>query len=401
MKILIVSQYFYPENFRINDVALGLKERGHEVTILTGKPNYPSGNYFEGYSWSLKKSEIWNDIKIYRTNLLLRGNGKAINLFLNYFSFAIFAIFKIFSIRSKFDKIFVFAPSPITVGIPGIVASKIFNAKSILWVHDLWPESIRIAGGIENKLVLNIIDMMTRWIYKNVDKILIQSEGFRSYINIQVEEKEKITYYPFYAEPFYKLESPNPKYLNELPKGFKLLFAGNIGEGQSFPTLLAAAKILKEMNMPIHWVIFGEGRMKESVQREISELGLNDFFILKGSLPATEMPKYFSCVDGLIVSLKKSDIFSITIPGKLQSYLACGRPIIGSLDGIGSEIINQSQSGITAKAESVEDLVNAVIKLYNSTIEERIQMGLNARSYFEKEFEREFLLDKLEGILHN
>lgn len=399
MKILIVSQYFYPENFRINDVALGLKERGHEVTILTGKPNYPSGNYFDGYSWSLKKYEIWNNIKIYRTNLLLRGKGNAVNLFLNYFSFAIFAIFKIFSIKAKFDKIFVFAPSPITVGIPGIVASKIFKAKSILWVHDLWPESIRIAGGIENKLVLNIIDKMTRLIYKNVDKILIQSEGFRPYINNQVEEKAKITYYPFYAEPFYKLECPNPKYLNKLPKGFKLLFAGNIGEGQSFPTLLAAAKILKEMDLLVHWVIFGEGRMKESVQKEITELALNDFFILKGSLPATEMPKYFSCVDGLIVSLKKSDIFSITIPGKLQSYLACGRPIIGSLDGIGSEIINQSKSGITARAESVEELVNAVIKLYNSTEKEKLQMGLNARTYFEKEFEREYLLDKLDKIL--
>lgn len=399
MKVLIVSQYFYPENFRINDVALGLKERGFEVSILTGKPNYPSGKYFEGYSWSSKRYEIWNGIKIYRTNLLLRGNGSAINLFLNYFSFAFLATFKVLSIKSKFDKIFIFAPSPITVGIPGIIAARLFKAKSILWVHDLWPESIRIAGGITNKLIINVIDRITRWIYKNVDKILIQSEGFRSYINNQVYYKDKISYYPFYAEPFYRIETPEPKYLSELPRGFKVLFAGNIGEGQSFPTLLSAAKILREMNLPIYWIIFGEGRMKESVQKEVLDFDLNDFFLLKGSLPATEMPKYFCCVDGLIVSLKKSDIFSITIPGKLQSYLACGKPIIGSLDGIGSDIINKAQCGITAKAESVEELVNAVIKLYNSTSEERTQMGANARSYFEKEFERESLLDKLEEIL--
>lgn len=399
MKVLIVSQYFYPENFRINDVALGLKERGFEVSILTGKPNYPSGKYFEGYSWSSENHEIWNGITIYRTNLLLRRNGSAINLFLNYFSFAFLAIFKVLSINSKFDKIFIFAPSPITVGIPGIVAARLFKAKSILWVHDLWPESIRIAGGIKNKLIINVIDRMTRWIYKYVDKILIQSESFRSYINNQVYDKAKISYYPFYAEPFYRIETPEPKYLSELPSGFKVLFAGNIGEGQSFPTLLSAAKILREMNLPIYWIIFGEGRMKESVQKEVLDFDLNDFFLLKGSLPATEMPKYFCCVDALIVSLKKSDIFSITIPGKLQSYLACGKPIIGSLDGIGSDIINKAQCGITAKAESVEELVNAIIKLYNSTTEERTQMGANARSYFEKEFERESLLDKLEEIL--
>jgi glycosyltransferase involved in cell wall biosynthesis len=400
MKILVITQYFYPENFRINDVCLGLKERGHKITVLTGKPNYPSGKYFNGYNWRIKNFEKWNEIDVYRSNLFLRGNGSAIKLFLNYFSFVFFSIIRLHSIKSSFDRVFIFAPSPITVSITGIVASKLFKAKSILWVHDLWPESIRIAGGIENKLIINLIDKLTRWIYDNVDKILIQSEGFRLYINNQVSDKQKIIYYPFYAEPFYKPENPEPKYLNELPVGFKLLFAGNIGEGQSFPTLLAAAKILKKMNLPIYWIIFGEGRMKERVEREINEFDLTDYFLLKGSLPAIEMPKYFSCIDGLIVSLKKSDIFSNTIPGKLQSYLACGKPIIGSLDGIGAKIINESGCGFTAKAESVEDLVEAILRLYNLSPEDRSSLGNNGRIYFEKEFERELLLGKLENTLH-
>lgn len=399
MKILIVTQYFYPENFRINDVCIGLKERGHEVSVLTGKPNYPSGKYFNGYSWASKKNEIWNGIHVYRSNLILRGKGNAINLFLNYFSFAALSTFRLFSIKSKFDKIFIFAPSPITVGIPGVFASKIFNAKSVLWVHDLWPESIKIAGGINNIMIINIIDKLTRWIYKNVDKILIQSEAFKSYINIQVANKDKISYYPFYAEPFYIVKNAEAKYVKELPSGFKLLFAGNIGEGQSFPTLLEAAKVIKKMSLPISWIIFGEGRMKEIVIREIKDNDLQNNFILKGALPAEEMPNYFCCADGLIVSLKKSEIFSITIPGKLQSYLACGKPIIGSLDGIGAKIINESQSGFTAKAESVEDLVKAIIRLYNLSTNERKVLGANARKYFEKEFEREALLDKLENIL--
>lgn len=401
MRILIVTQYFYPENFRINDVCLGLVERGHSVTVLTGKPNYPSGKYFDGYGWFRNSYEKWKGVDVYRSNLILRGNGNAINLFLNYFSFAFLSIFTLFSIKSRFDKIFIFAPSPITVGIPGIVASKLFKAKSVLWVHDLWPESIRIAGGIENRFIIKTIDLLTRWIYKKVDKILIQSEAFQSYITQQVEDKNKIFYYPFYAEPFYRVEIPEPKYNDDLPSGFKLLFAGNIGEGQSFPTLLEAAKVIKNMNLPISWIIFGEGRMKELVIKEITTHGLENNFILKGALPATEMPKYFCCVDGLIVSLKKSEIFSITIPGKLQSYLACGKPIIGSLDGIGAQIINDSKCGFTSKAESVEELVESILRLYNLSVEDRKSLGNNGRNYFEKEFERESLLDKLENILNS
>lgn len=401
MRILIVTQYFYPENFRINDVCLGLVERGHSVTVLTGKPNYPSGKYFDGYGWFRNSYEKWKGVDVYRSNLILRGNGNAMNLFLNYFSFAFLSIFTLFSIKSRFDKIFIFAPSPITVGIPGIVASKLFKAKSVLWVHDLWPESIRIAGGIENRFIIKTIDLLTRWIYKKVDKILIQSEAFQSYITQQVEDKNKIFYYPFYAEPFYRVENPEPKYNDDLPSGFKLLFAGNIGEGQSFQTLIEAAKVIKNMNLPISWIIFGEGRMKELVIKEITTHGLENNFILKGALPATEMPKYFCCVDGLIVSLKKSEIFSITIPGKLQSYLACGKPIIGSLDGIGAQIINDSKCGFTSKAESVEELVESILRLYNLSVEDRKSLGNNGRNYFEKEFERESLLDKLENILNS
>lgn len=399
MRILIITQYFYPENFRINDVCLGLKERGHAVTVLTGKPNYPSGIFFEGYSWFSNSYERWNGIDVYRSNLILRGNGKAINLFLNYFSFAFLAIFRLFSIKSNFDIVFIYAPSPLTVAFPGIVASKLFKAKSVLWVHDLWPESIKVAGGINNKFILKSIDLMIRWIYNNVNKILIQSEDFLSYVSPQVCDKSKISYYPFFAEPFYRVEKPDFKYLDDLPNGFKLIFAGNIGEAQSFPTLLAAAKEILKMKLPIYWIIFGEGRMKPLVLKEIAEHGLENHFILKGSFPAIEMPKYFCCVDGLIVSLKKSEIFSRTIPGKLQSYLACGKPIIGSLDGIGARIINESGSGFSGKAESVEELVESILKLFNLSEEGRKVLGENGRIYFEKEFEREALLDKLENIL--
>jgi len=399
LKILIISQYFWPENFRINDVVLGLKERRHEVTVLTGKPNYPAGRYFKGYNWWSKQSEVWNGIKIYRTNMILRKDSGGIRLFLNYFSFAFFASIRLLFIPKKFDKIFIFAPSPITQAIPGIVAKYRFGAKNFLWVHDLWPESIRIAGGIQNRFILGIIDIMTKLIYKGTYKLLIQSKGFTNYLLNQKVEESKIIYYPFYAESFYRIEKCRDVYKNKLPSGFTLMFAGNIGEAQSFDTLLESAAILKKRGLQINWVIFGDGRMKDSILKRINELEIKDNFILMGTYPAIEMPKYFCFADGLLVSLKKNKIFSITIPGKVQSYLACGKPIIGSLDGVGAAIIHESNSGFTGSAESVDELIQAIIKLYNLKDNERKQLGINARKYFEKEFQREILLDKLEEIL--
>ncbi|MES2560313.1 MAG: glycosyltransferase family 4 protein [Bacteroidota bacterium] len=401
MKILLVTQHFWPENFRINDVCLGLQSRGHEVVVLTGKPNYPKGDYYEGYSWWKKRKEEWNGITIYRSNLLLRKKGTGFRLILNYFSFAFLASVKVLAIKGPFDKVFVFAPSPITVGIPGIVARYRFGVKNYLWIQDLWPESIRIAGGINNKQILGLTSWMTKMIYKGTHKLLVQSRGFIPYILNQDVKEEKLIYYPFYAEDFYKVEPKEQAYKEQFPEGFNLVFAGNIGEAQSFNTLLEAADMLQKRNIPVNWIVFGDGRRKEYVQSQIKELGLTDNFKLMGSFPATEMPKYFSCADGLIVSLKDSFIFERTIPSKVQSYLACGRPIIGSLNGVGADIIQSANAGFVGAAEDSKALTEAVVSLYHLSEEERGLLGKNARAYYEKEFDRELLLDQLEHILNN
>ena len=298
MKILVISQYFWPENFRINDVCLGLKERGHEVIVVTGKPNYPMVKYFSGYSWFNNSKEIWNGITIYRSNLILRGNGGGVRLSLNYFSFAIFASLKILLLNINIDKIFIFAPSPITVGLPGIIAKKKFKTNSFLWVHDLWPESIRVAGGVRNKWILDLINNLTIFIYSNSDKILIQSKAFLPYLNKQGVNSNKIIYYPFFAESFYKIEKPEEVYLNKLPNGFKILFAGNIGEAQSFATIISAIKILKNKRLPIKLIVFGEGRMKKFVEEQIILYNLEEHIFLMGLLLAIDIHNYFCCFYG-------------------------------------------------------------------------------------------------------
>jgi glycosyltransferase involved in cell wall biosynthesis len=399
MRILIITQYFWPESFRINDLAIALKERGHEVTVFTGKPNYPKGKFSDGYTFFNKRIECWNDIKIIRSPIIPRGKGKGLQLFINYISFAFFASIRMLFISNKFDKIFVYEPSPITVGIPGIVAKYKFKAPVYFWVQDLWPESISAAGGVKNKTVLSILNWLTKYIYKHSQKVLVQSKAFIPYILNQEVEESKLVYYPNSTENYYKELEPDEHLLNALPSGIKLMFAGNIGESQSFETLLNAAVILKKENVKVQWLILGEGRMKDFVNQKIIELNLQDTFHLLGAYPSTDMPKYFSCADALLVSLKKDPIFAHTIPSKIQSYLACGKPVLTSLDGEGSRIIEEANAGFTSPSEDPLALATVIKKFIKLTNEEQKLLGKNARLYFNNEFERELLVDKLEALL--
>lgn len=400
MRILILTQYFWPENFKINDIALALKERGHEVMILTGKPNYPKGTFSEGYTFFNKRTEYWNDIKVYRAPIIPRGKGNGIQLFVNYISFAIFASIRLLFIKNRFDVIFIYEPSPITIGIPGIVAKYKFKAPMYFWVQDLWPESISAAGGVKNKSVLVILNWLTKYIYEHSKKVLVQSKAFIPYILNQDIEESKLVYYPNSTENYYKELSPDIDLLGTLPEGKKFMFAGNIGEAQSFDTLLKAASILKKELIDVKWIILGDGRMKEYVNLKIKELNLENNFFLLGAFPSAEMPKYFSCADALIVSLKKDPIFALTIPSKIQSYLACGKPILSSLDGEGSRIIEEAKAGFTSPSEDPNGLVAIVKKFLTLSIDEQRELGNNARSYFNHEFERELLVDKLENLLN-
>ena len=396
MRILVISQYFFPENFRINDLVFSLKRRGHHIEVLTGKPNYPKGDYFDGYSWNGPSEEKIQGVKVYRSNLILRKKGGGLRLFLNYFSFVFFAFFKIFKISGKFDKVFIYAPSPITVGFLGIIAAKRFKCKSYLWVHDLWPESVRVAGGISNNIILSLINAMTKMIYKYTDQILVQSPKFIDYIKKQNVIENKLIYYPYYAEDFYKDVKVKKSYKDQFPDGFNLLFAGNIGVAQSFDTIVNAFELLKEYD--INLIVLGEGRDKSRILELIKQKGVTNKFYFLGSHPPEEMPYYFTCADALLITLKKADIFSYTIPGKLQSYLACGKPIIGSLDGIGNEIIIESNSGFSGEAENSKLLAENILKLYKSSLNERKEFSTNSVEYFKKNFNKESLLNRLENI---
>lgn len=399
MRILIVTQYFWPENFKINDIAQALIERGHQISVLTGKPNYPSGKFYRNYSFYNKRFETWNGIRIYRSFMIPRGNGKGPLVLLNYISFAIFASIRTLFIKDEFDRIFVFEPSPITVGIPGIVSKLKFRSPIYFWVQDLWPESLTAAGGVKNKFILYFFNWLTKFIYSHSYKILVQSKAFIPFVLNQNVSNDKLIYFPNSTEKFYRVINADKETLSKLPEGFKIIFAGNLGESQSFDTILNALDLLVKEGLNIQLIILGDGRLKNYIQRKIVKLNLDNNAHLLGSFDSTMMPVFFSCADVLLVSLKKDFIFSLTIPSKIQSYLACGKPIIASLDGEGARIIEEAQAGFTSKSEDIVGLKKAIKKMYLLSNEEREYLGKNARKYFEKEFERDKLIDRLEIIL--
>jgi len=395
--ILIVSQYFWPENFRINDLSLGLMEKGHQVTVLTGIPNYPEGRFFPGYGFFKNNRENYQGVKVIRVPLIPRGNGGGLRLALNYISYAFFAsILSPFVCRGKFDLIFVCQLSPVMVGLPALVLKRLKHAPIMFWIQDLWPESLSATGAIKSKKALKVVEKLVRFIYSGCDLILVQSRAFSPSIEKEGVDPCRIAYFPNSAEELYKpveveLDAPER---SMIPAGFCVMFAGNIGAAQDFETILSAAEQLKEY-ADIHWVIVGDGRMRPWVEAQIDERGLTETVHLLGRHPVELMPRFFSIADVMLVTLKKEYIFSLTIPSKVQSYLACAKPIIAALDGEGARVIEESGAGVTCSAENPQALAEAVLKMYRLTEADLHDIGLRGRRYFEQHFERTVLLERL------
>lgn len=399
MKTLVVTQYFWPEEFRINDICEGLSEKGHEVEVLTGLPNYPYGKLFDGYSFFSRGEKEYKGIKINRCYLIERGKDSSVKLALNYISFMINGLFHIPKLVNKrFDNIFVFQVSPITSAIPAIVLGKLKNIPKSIYIQDLWPETFYSIKNIKNKNIRNILKKICIKVYDAFDQIVIASEGYRDILVHAGINGNKIVYLPQWAEDIYSDMKSNENVIEKKDDDFVLTFAGNIGKAQSVDTIIKAANLAKE-NIHIKWIILGDGSEFSKITSLVEKYELQDTVKLVGRKPSIDMPKYFNQSDALIVTLKDTDIFRITLPAKIQSYMASEKPIIGSISGTGMETIMDSNCGLVSESEDFEDLYNQVIKLYNMSEIDRKKLGSNGKEYFKNNFERDMLLNRLEKYL--
>ncbi len=400
MRILVVSQYFWPENFRVNDLVKEWVQRGHEVTVLTGIPNYPAGKVFDAYQAQPRSFTTYEGAEVVRVPMLPRGSGD-LRLILNYLSFVVGGgVFGPWLLRGKpADVIFVFEPSPVTVGLPAVWLGKIKNAPVVFWALDLWPETLAAIGVVHSPRVLNWVGRLVRYIYNHCTLVLGQSRGFLGSIARYCDEKAKIRYFPSWSDDVFTGDNVKPApEVPEWTEGFTVVFAGNIGEAQDMPAVLDAAERLKD-NASIRWVMVGDGRKSHWLQAEVARRGLDKQVLLLGRFPVERMPSFYAHANALLVSLKRDQVFSMTIPGKVQSYLMAGIPLLGMLVGEGAAVIRDAEAGLTCEAGDGAGLAQAVLALAAMPTAEIKQMGLNGRKYAQQEFGRAQLMDRLEALL--
>lgn len=396
-KILVVSQYFFPEQFRINDICNSWIERGYDVTVLTGIPNYPQGDFFEGYGCNKRRNENLNGINIIRIPIIPRKKS-SMTMALNYLSFVISGWFwKLFN-KENFDMVFIYEVSPMTQALPAVWIAKKLKIPCYIYVMDLWPENFEIITGISSPLVITPLNKMVDYIYKNCNKIFTASESFKKNIQIRGVDPEKVFFWPQYAEEFYHTRATKSKKIIVDDK-INITFAGNVGMAQGLEILPIIGQRLKKENVNVRFNIVGSGRYLETLINEVTKNALQEYFNFLEPVPPTEISEIFSASDFSFVSLQENEIFSMTIPAKLQSSMACGKPILLSASGESKDIVIKAECGYASDAGDVNHLIENIKKIVKLDKKQIEKLGNNSRNYFENNFEKEKLLDSMDSFL--
>jgi len=395
MKLLVLSQYFWPESFRINEVVATLVSHDISVDVLTGKPNYPDGRVFPGYRAKGCVVEEWCGANVFRVPLIPRGKKSGLRLLINYFSFIVSAsIFGTWLLRKEQpDAVFVYATSPLLQALPALLIGRLKRVPVVVYVQDLWPESLEATGYIRNRFAIRLVEILVKFIYRRSDQILISSRPFEKSIQ-RFSPAAEIIYYPNSVDAsFCDPESGLKPDVSVLDNGFCVVFAGNVGSAQAIHVMVEAATHLK-MHPEIRLVVFGSGSEIELMRSQIDKHNLDNLF-LAGRFPVQAMPYLLSRASALLVSLADRPIFAATVPNKIQAYMAVGRPIIASMNGEGARLVEEAEAGIAVPAEDGKALASAILKLHAMPQSMRKKMGANAQEYYRKHFDHENLIADL------
>ncbi len=397
MRILLLTQYYWPENFLINSLVPLLVARGVEVTVLTGKPNYPDGLIFEGYRAGGQQREQHGGATILRLPIVARGRRSRIRLALNYLSFIVSGIFFGRGLvgEREYDLVFVYAPSPLLQALPAIGLARRRKVPLVVWVQDLWPESLSATGGLKNRWLLDAVACAVRLIYRASDRILVQSRAFVASVAALTDDPAKILYYPnlYQASGERQVSACAVALVKALRAHFCVVFAGNLGAAQALDTVVEAARCLLP-HPDIRIVLVGSGCLDDWLVQQQNTLGLTNL-ILAGRFEASDMHAIFDAAEALLVSLRPEPIFGLTIPSKVQAYLAAGRPILAALDGEGARIVREAGAGLCSDAGNAEALAENVVRMAAMPPVARQKMGESGRRYFDEHFSPETLADEL------
>lgn len=400
MRVLLLTQYFYPEYFKSSDIAFELVKRGYEVDALVGIPNYPEGVYAKGYGLFRKRVETVNGVKIYRCFQAPRGRkASPIGLANNYFSFMVSAtlwVIFFFAWKKKYDVILTHEPSPITQIVPAIILGKLRHTPVYSWILDIWPDSfISKAGGLA-KFLKPTVSAITEYVYKNSKFVMVSSKGMMPLVNRNHDYSEKVVYFPNWCEDIMALPV---KESAKLPDGFKVMMAGSINRGIGPESVIKLVEELREEDGL--WLVFvGGGTKEQEMRAAFEEKGIKNV-VMTGRLPFEQMPALYAQADVMLLTLKKTDKphLKATVPARLQSYMAAGKPILAMIDGCSQNVITAADCGYCVDAEDYKALAELIRQMKRQTKEDRERLGKNSRKFFEQHYQMKGCIDNLEHYL--
>ena len=405
-RVLIFTNHFYPENFKVNDAAFELAKNNFDVTVLTAIPDYPQGKFYKGYGLFSKRKEIINNVKVIRVPLIPRGKNNLFTLALNYASYAFFLTVRSFSLAlfNRFDVILVHHTSPIFLGIPAVIVKKMQKIKMYLWNLDLWPESVSETTGFNISFVINCLNKIVKYIYRNSEMILISSRAFKQSVIDKGIAESKLIYFPNWAEDIFL-----DKIITRIDitkygidrDSFKIMFAGNIGEAQDMDNVMNAIEISSKEEVKINWIFIGEGRKSGWMKERVKELKLENTVFFLGQFPIEQMPSFFDQADAMLVTLKDRKIFSYTAPAKIQAYMASSKPILAMINGEGANIVSEAYCGFFCNAGDYKSLADNVLRFAKMAEQERFDLGKNGFNYYQANFSKEKAMDSLLSFLNN
>ncbi len=393
MKLLVVCQHFYPEQFRINDICFELVKKGHDVTVLTGLPNYPKGKVLKDYKWFKNRKQNINGVKIIRCSLIGRGTS-TIRMGINYLWFALFGSLKALFMKKNFDLVYVYQLSPITMTWPAILVKKMKKIPLIIHVLDQWPVSITTGGISKDSFIYKILTKLSIASYNKADLITCSSKSFKKYLNgeLKLPKEKKFLYLPSYAEDTYKISGTTKN------NKFDLVFAGNIGPAQSVETIVEAANILKD-NEDIMFHIVGDGLTKASCEELAKKYKLNNIKFY-GFFNVSEMPKFYELADAFLITMVDNEVVNSTLPAKIQSYMISGKPIIGAINGEVKDVIEDAKCGLCCESLNYKKFAQLILEASKSKIKLK-EWGKNAKEYYLKNYEKDKCIADLEKVMQD
>lgn len=400
-RILVVSQHFWPENFRINDIVEGFLQDGLAVDVLCGLPNYPKGEWFDGFNAKGPLTGSYHGARVFRAKELPRRGNTGASIFLNYISWPLYARFALHRLPGNYDAVFCFNTSPVLMCWPAAVYAKKHGVPLTNYVLDIWPENLYSVLPVQNKLLRRLAAAVSDNLYKRADRLVAMSEPLQARLMARTgKPAAKVAVIPQYCEDFYAVPQLDAALRARFGGRFNLVFTGTFTPAQSLETVIDAVQAARAAGAEtLHLLLVGDGMSREALEKRVAECNAGGCVTFYGSVPAADIPKFTALADALIVCLSASPDLGMTVPAKVASYMAAGKPVLASMDGAGFAAIQEAGCGYASPACDAAALAENLLALYRLPPAARAALGQKAKDYYLAHYRRDILLRKLEDFI--